>query len=131
MYRSKKEPYKYSMNFNLNDSYFGASPQGKQNAKKWMNGINSAVNQIAKEYNIPEKDLDDIVTVAAMSPITESAYGTSKYYKDKTAQKEILRNFGRGLAAEYDPNGPAFKDEFLTKRGIKLIRDNVSKNKRD
>ena len=58
MYRSKKEPYKYSMNFNLNNSYFGTSPQAKQNAKKWMNGINSAVNQIAKEYNIPEKEVE-------------------------------------------------------------------------
>ena len=31
--------------------------------------------------------------------------------------------------SKYVDLGPAFKDEFLTKRGIKLVRDNVSKNK--
>ena len=44
---------------------------------------NKAVNQLRQDYNIPDNDLDAIVTVASVSPITESAFGTSKYYKDK------------------------------------------------
>ena len=61
---------------------------------------NKAVNQLRQDYNIPDNDLDAIVTVASVSPITESALGTSKYYKDKQRKKDVLYNIGRGIASE-------------------------------
>ena len=89
--------YNYSMNFNLTPDYFGANQQARSNAQLWMNGINKAVNQIAAEYQIPPEDLDAIVTVASMAPITESAYGTAEWWKRKNQQKDIIRNIGKSV----------------------------------
>ena len=94
--------YEYSMNFDLDPSYFGTSEQAKENAKQWMNGINKAVNQLATDYNIPEADMDDIITVASMAPITESGFGTSNYWLDKQKDKDLLRTIGKSYALAND-----------------------------